>query len=319
MGNGDCARGPISRKVIAGLEKELNRKIINFASLKFGAERAAELDREVISDDGMRELDPLHAVYVFAQNKMSVLLESITRLPPCAKLVDKYCSAEDEYQPSGPPMSPLTASYFFCWSVFDSRVGDETLGTVAIALCRRLGMQAGTIRLFEIMQASRMGLYVHEGIKDSRILLREFVTGKLCRCIVPAGYRGRPGELWYVRVLPDPLDATPSACSLVFTTPYVICKWASGKVEPADSTVWQAFLDRTIPKTGIKDACEAYERLMKFGLSWDYWNEYVFQAYLNHTPNMILLTGFPDDALSRPHSRTNMAFDLLDRRRKDKE
>ncbi len=38
---------------------------------------------------------------------------------------------------------PLTGSYFFCWGVFDSAVGQEkeTLGTVAIALCRAVGTE----------------------------------------------------------------------------------------------------------------------------------------------------------------------------------
>ena len=106
-----------------------------------GAERAANLERGVVSEEEMRGMDPLHAVYAYAQNKLSAIVEDVAQLPMCAELADAYSSAEEEYLPSGPPMSPLTRSYFFCWAVFDSHVGEdrETFATVAIDLCRRLG------------------------------------------------------------------------------------------------------------------------------------------------------------------------------------
>ncbi|MFH0908796.1 MAG: hypothetical protein V1929_08540 [bacterium] len=305
----DKQTGPVSRKVLAALEKELNRKVIDFESVRLGAERAKELERGVISDADMKDLDPLHAVYAFAQNKMSVMVEYLAELPMCAKLADTYSDAEEEYMPSGPPMSPLTSSYFFCWGVFDSSSGKakETLGTVAIEVCRTLGTDSSLVRLFELMQDSRMGLYVHEGVVGSQVLLREFVTAKPYRCVVPAGYSGRPGEIWFARVLPEPFETTRMGYSLVFNTPYVICSEKGGRFVLADPKEWQAFLDRTIPKTGIKDAGKAYAHLMKYGLSSNYWNEYVFEAYVNHRQDMILLTGFPDVPSSRPHSQLNEA------------
>jgi len=66
-----------------------------------------------------------------------------------------------------------------------------------------------------------------------------------------------------------------------------------------------AFFERTMPKTGVTEADRAYAHLMKHGLSADYWNEYVFKAYVNHQPDMILLAGLPDVPSSRPHSRVN--------------
>jgi len=44
---------------------------------------------------------------------------------------------------------------------------------------------------------------------------------------------------------------------------------------------------------------------MKYGLNRNYWNEYIFQAYLNHTSSMITLTGYPDIGATRPHSPEN--------------
>jgi len=44
---------------------------------------------------------------------------------------------------------------------------------------------------------------------------------------------------------------------------------------------------------------------MKYGPERSYWPEDVFEAYVNHTPEVIYLTGLPDVEESRPHSRVN--------------
>ena len=55
-------------------------------------------------------------------------------------------------------------------------------------------------------------------------------------------------------------------------------------------------------KTGEKNDAAAYEEVMKYGLSRHYWNEYIFEAYVNDIRRAILVTGFPNIPLSRPHS-----------------
>jgi len=53
-----------------------------------------------------------------------------------APFVEMVSRAEDLYWPSGPPMSPLTGSYFTSWACFDACVGaaNETIGTCIIAV-----------------------------------------------------------------------------------------------------------------------------------------------------------------------------------------
>ena len=58
-----------------------------------------------------------------AQNKISVMVEQLGELPAMSKLVNAYADAQDEYMPSGPPISPLTNSYFSCWGFFDLCAG----------------------------------------------------------------------------------------------------------------------------------------------------------------------------------------------------
>jgi hypothetical protein len=68
---------------------------------------------------------------------------------------------------------------------------------------------------------------------------------------------------------------------------------------------WRAYLERTIGKLTARAACGKYERLMKYGPEPSYWNEYIFEAYLNHDSDVIRLVGLPDVEASRPHSRAN--------------
>lgn len=81
---------------------------------------------------------------------------------------------------------------------------------------------------------------------------------------------------------------------------------------------WIAFFERNVQKTGVKDPVAAYEWLMKYGLSrqqmkyrrpgMHYWNEYVFGGYVSHQSDMIILAGYPDIPLSRPHSEESQAL-----------
>ena len=44
---------------------------------------------------------------------------------------------------------------------------------------------------------------------------------------------------------------------------------------------------------------------MKYGPERNYWNEYIFQAYVNHRTEVVFIAGLPDIEESRPHSRVN--------------
>ena len=67
--------------------------------------------------------DPLHAVYLAVQNITSVFAECVSVLPELKSYYKTVGDAEEEYMPAGPPMSPLTASFFTCWALFDACLG----------------------------------------------------------------------------------------------------------------------------------------------------------------------------------------------------
>ena len=312
-GNRGC--GPVAEKVISALRKASGRKVIDLSRFKEARLDAENLVKTVVSEKEMAKLDPVHAVYVYAQNMMSVLGEQLGELPELSKLVNALADAEEEYMPSYPPMSPLSTSYFTCWSFFDLTTGvkRETLGTIIIDACRSLGVNEGLLTVFELLQNSRMGFYAHEGVSGKRLRLRELVTGKEMEAIYPTGYRGKAGQIWYARVMPEPFPELGCGYAVVFTTPYVILEiTGKDRAKNADEKRWLEFFERTLPKVKIKDTVAAYEHFMKYGLSrkimgyerpgMHYWNEYIFEGYVNYRNDMINLAGFPDIALSRPHS-----------------
>jgi hypothetical protein len=296
---------PLSKKILSSAQQLLKTKIVNITEWKEAKIAAEDYQKTIISDNDLSKLDPVHGVYIYALNKLSVFVEQLAQLPVLSQLSNAYGDAEDEYMPSGPPMSPLTKSYFTCWGFFDLCAGvkKETFTSVTIDLCRFLGVDSGLLDVFEKMQNSRMGFYVHEGSSDKYLFLRELITNRKIKTIVPSGYRGTQGEIWFARIMPPPLETAQFSYSVVLTTPYVV-----GKVQDnshslrGNETAWLEYFERNMKKKRHGDKVSAYEFLMKYGHNRNYWNEYIVLAYVNHQRDMILLAGYPDTPASLPHA-----------------
>ncbi|MBI5525186.1 MAG: hypothetical protein HY897_02550 [Deltaproteobacteria bacterium] len=290
-------RNPIADDLVAKMKKEVRGTVVNFKEVMNGRVIADELQKTVATKERLAGFHPAHAVYVCAQNQVSVMSEQLTTLDEMAPFAEIVSKAEDLYMPSGPPMSPLTTSYLTCWAFFDACAGptNETIGTTVVEMGAAFGMDVELLRLIHIMQQSRMGFYIHEGTEGILAVLRELVTDTVCRAIVPSGYRGQNGELWYARVLPPPLPGGSE--HVVFTTPYILMKPALCE--------WQAYFCRTLPDAPQQVRLDAYEQHMKYGPTRGYWNDFVFEGYVNHRTEAIYLAGLPDVPESRPHSEVN--------------
>jgi hypothetical protein len=298
--------GPISRNVLSSARQLLGQNVINLADWRDAKLRAEDFDKTILSQAELATYDPVHGIYIYGQNQLLVLIEQLTALPMLDPLTEAYAEAQDEYMPSGPPISPLTKSYFTSWGFFDLHAGvqKETFGTVALELCKFFKVDPGLIHIFEMMQQSRMGIYLHEGMSGPHVLLRELITNREIRAHSASGYLGRPGEIWFARILPAPFDDERFDYAVVFTTPYIAGE-LKDKQRYARTTEpeWMAYFERNLDQTGFEDKALAYVCLMKYGLSRHYWNEYVFLGYMNHQPDAIFLAGFPDRPSSLPHSK----------------
>jgi len=250
--------------------------------------------------------DPLHAGYIFTQNLISEFAECMSILPEMKAYCELVGPAEDEYMPSGPPMSPLTGSYFTCWAFFDARFGPdkETIGTCLLDIISRTGFLPGMGCAIELMQNSRMGIYEHLGFKGDNVILQELMTQEKHVCYVPAGYPGKKGQIWLVRVLPPMNESFDYG--IVFNTPYVLIH------ETKDN--WVGFLQRTL--LGERLVVNSYQELMKYGLHSNYWNEYIFLSYVNNLSSAIFLRGLPDVQGSLPHSKLSRTLNVFEKGRK---
>jgi len=305
---------PIASRVARRLDRFLAEKVVDLSAIREGRAIAEKLQRSGPGPAALGELHPVHAAYVFVMNQVSILAEALTQLDELDRISGAVNRAEDEFVPGGPPMSPLTLSYFNAWTFFDCGAGieRETIGSIVLDLRERLRMHSEFAALLEKWQASRMGLYELEEPAGPTVRLRELVTDVRFEAINTTGYRGTLGAVWYVRALPPPV-ATFEQHVLV-TTPYEV-------VAPGPPG-WMNFLERTLPETKIADPKRAYEHLMKWGLGSNYssratlgrhphrrgtnfWHEYIFEAYLNHERDGIRLMGLPDVPESLPHSRIN--------------
>ena len=76
---------------------------------------------------------PVHAAYIFVHHIASVFAENVSHLLEMWTFTKEVGKAEDDYLPDGPPMGPLTRSYFTSWAFFDHRIG-KTTDTLASCL-----------------------------------------------------------------------------------------------------------------------------------------------------------------------------------------
>lgn len=187
-----------NRKLTAELRRESGLIRAALDALKHGATARSRLDEA---------LDLLHGVYVAIQNFSSVFAERVSVLPEFDPYYRVALDAEETYMPGGPPMSPLTGSYFTTWAFYDLRFGpdDEAIGTCLLDVAERIGLGPNETEAIRLMSGTRMGVYEHAGLKGGRCLLRELITDDEFECYCPAGYLGSPGELWFVRLCP-PID-----------------------------------------------------------------------------------------------------------------
>jgi len=200
--------GSVADKMAKKILCSRGSKVVDLAAWRKGRKMALEAS---FGDEGrlpgkFAGLDPCHAISALAENVSSLMAESLSGMREAKGFVKIAGGAEDEYMPAGPPMSPLTVSYFTMWALFDVRFGSsrETMGSCILRIAAEFDPPSWLIDTVERMQRSRMGFYVHCGNGGDGVLLRDIGTREIVSCAVPAGYAGSEGEIWFVHLLPPP-------------------------------------------------------------------------------------------------------------------
>ncbi len=295
--------GSLARKVAAQLHDATTRKVINLHEARGGKEKLEALFRE-IHPSKITAKNTLHAMYIHTLNTLSIFLEVMHELPAFQKLTNLIADAGEEYMPSGPPISPITKTFFHCWTLFDIHVGQkkETFTSIIMEIADFLNLDAATVQTIDMMRKSRMGFYIHEGRQGDLNLFRELWTDRKYIAYMPMNRDRPPGELWFIRLFPPSAYLADAQYHVVFTTPYIIGNKKLLRFKPPDLEQWQRFFERNVPKTGIVDTTQAYEHFMKYGLHRNYWSEFIIQGYCGYATENILLTGIPDKPETLPHA-----------------
>lgn len=217
--------------------------------------------------------------------RVLALARAVLAEPECARLRTLIEDAERCYAP-GARQQLGTASPFTWWAYFDFYAGPRrhSLGELLIDVERELDPHSELAALLERAQASRLGLFVHEGYADDGVMLRELVVDREPRVRRLTGsYSGQPDELWLARVIQLPGDGSGS--ELVATTPYVI-------TEPGERH-WRDFLAEVLDSRSPAEHPEAYARLMKRGLHRYFWNDFASSSQVSQIDGAIFLAGLP--------------------------
>jgi len=244
--------------------------------------------------------DPIHAAYVFMQQMSSVFAEGVADLSEMKAWTRTVEKAEDDYMPEGPPISPLTRSYFWTWAFYDLRIGKstDTLASCQITANDLLELNVHQLEALKNLEASRMGIYEHVGIQGPHVRLRELICNNELMCLCTSGYKGQVGELWYVRLLP-PLEPQLATNWVSMTTPYVLIGTTKSD--------WISFLKRTMVEIEGPSESTRLHSLLKYGPAPNYWHEFVFQAYHHHQFDVSLFDrhsrreGQPASRIERRH------------------
>lgn len=290
--------GSVADKIARKVASQIRSNVIDLSEFRASRERAVEagLDGSRFKDLVEQGYDPAFAFYAQGLTLVSMFAEAISAMPEAKAYAKAVAKAEAEYVPEGPPISPLTASYFNMWAFFDLQFGAsrETMGTCILRVAETTGMPAWIADIVRPMQESRMGFYVHMGMDGPLVLLKDIVTRQVRRCHSATGYAGEPGQLWYTRLLPPPLPDIDH--HVVVTTPYVVLDGTEQRLLD--------YIGREVARmtaAGGRKAVDA-ETLLKVGPTANHWNEYIFLAYVNHQPDAIFLAGVPDIRESLPQA-----------------
>lgn len=296
--------GKIAKELKKNFLLHINKKVVNIAELRKAKQEAAQSFEAIKSfrdDFDPTVCDPFYLAYISTYSLVSHCMYDLANLKEMSSFKKISMAQEDLYMPSGPPMSPLTDSYYQSWECFDLTFGPdkETLATIFLDLVDILKISQDEIDLINALSVSRMGVYQVCQIIDKKILLKELITKTEQWCVCVAGYKGKVGELWFVRILPPPtkyLDYIDY--SIVLTTPYVL--------RNSSEKNWNDFfLRNNVDKIN-------YHTFMKQGPSMNYWNEFIFYGYLNYITEAVFLSGIPDKENTLPHhDKFNSYEDLL--------
>jgi hypothetical protein len=90
----------IAGRLVVDLMNVGKQRVVDLEAVRNARIRAEDLEAVIASEEELSRLDPAHAVYVYAQNKMDVFMAQLSSVPTVKKLVAVCVDADREYMVS---------------------------------------------------------------------------------------------------------------------------------------------------------------------------------------------------------------------------
>lgn len=279
--------GPIASKVLGEIRKAKRGQVVDLQALR----ALRDLPAEVKDDLGV--LPVHHAQWIVTFKLLAPLAHSLLGTHALRKAADSLASAEQEYEPGGPPLSPIFDSVFTTWSLADMPMGPqrETLCSVVAETGAALGLPVPLIAAARTLAASRFGVYAVRDLGSSRVELTDVITAQRITVHVPNDLRQR-GRFWFTRLLP-PLSGS-SGDWVVWTTPYQL-------LDPRCEEAWRDYHERVA--AGVPEPLRQRHIEMHYKAADKprRWLDYIFYAYAGMTnEGAVVLLGVEDKPESLP-------------------
>jgi hypothetical protein len=273
---------------------------------------AAERTRQHLAnaEDGFADEADLHdySRHAVAFAVLHTLVEFIEQLPGITNVGSMIDAVEQEYEPGGPPQSPVHDSLFTSWVLLDLPFGrkHETIASIAIELAALLRFDPEVRAAIDELAASRLGLYRLEKEKKPRAgesLLyraREVITDRVISLQFVEAYEVHPPDLVLVRAveLDESRALARGATHLGVITPYVL--------ELTTDAEWLDYFERVASTGAHASKASAYEATMRGAGDPRRWIEYVFVGYVGQREkNVVRVVGIPDKPHTLPHHGEN--------------
>lgn len=284
------------------MSKNLIREVLNgsysFPESKSDIEILRNFSRKEQNEVARSEISNFK-IYAAACNICSEFRDQLLdRIPLLEQFNNRLCDMQDEYTPSGPPMSPVTKSFFNNWMTLDASIGNDlTIGLLYSMYIREKEVMSYAAKAMDRLNESFLSVYQVVGGDLKKTVVWDILEKREVSASIPiydytvATYEPRVGDVWYTRILPPLKDE--DTVHQVFGTPLI---FRATKRED-----WERFFARRMASK--HSDINKLRKYMKQGDSFGYWLEFVFQTYAGHTGEVIFAEGLPDIKDSRPHGR----------------
>ena len=123
-----------AEEILKILRRSKQKKVANLKRIQKPDEFWDVLVEEMM--DASVDDDPLFQRYMEVHNFVGGITEVLVELKPCLRFQRVFDEASEIYMPGGPPLSPITHSFFQHWSLFDLQLGrsKESMGQIVLQL-----------------------------------------------------------------------------------------------------------------------------------------------------------------------------------------